>query len=54
MLAFKTRLKLIISINSFRPAEHIVKLGSKTRSRKKKCLPEKHLAGLKTSIFFRE
>lgn len=54
VLAFKTRLKLIISINSFRPAEHIVKLGSKTRSRKKKCLQEKHLAGLKTSIFFRE
>lgn len=52
MLAFKTRLKLIISINSFRPAEHIVKLGSKTRSRKKKMLARKTFGRFKDINIF--
>lgn len=52
MLAFKTRLKLIISINSFRPAEHIVKLGSKTRSRKKKMLATKTFGRFKDINIF--
>lgn len=52
VLAFKIRLKLIISINSFRPAEHILKLGSKTRSRKKKMLARKTFGRFKDINIF--
>lgn len=52
VLAFKTRLKLILSINSFRPAEHILKLGSKTRSRKKKMLARKTFGRFKDINIF--